>query len=607
MKPQLTLDTEIYRDYFLAKFRNKATGNMRSFEMYPGSSGTPGLFTIPGKQFDAETVTKILRSSTIITFNGESFDMPILSLALAGADNAKLKRAVNAVIENNLRSWQLEKKFNFKTIKGVDHVDLINIAPGVASLKIYGGRLHCPKMQDLPIEPSASISPAERVGLDLYCGNDLVVTQMLADYLEPQIALRVAMGQQYGLELRSKSDAQIAEAVIKSEVEKILGEPVERPIIETGAEFLYKAPSYITFSGRQLVDVAARLVDAPFVIADSGKLLMPEWLKDTTIKIGAGAYKMGVGGLHSTESSVAYQSSDSHVLKAPDVASYYPNIILSLGLAPAHMGKAFTKVYKGIVERRLAAKASGDKVTNEVLKIVINGSFGKFGSKWSILYSPDLLLQTTITGQLALLMLIEWMEDAGIAIVSANTDGIVANCPRELVDLYDMILADWEATTGFTTDGEDYLATYSRDVNSYFALKANGKIKTKGVYAPGGLAKTPSSNICVDAVTSYLQHGIPVAETIHASWDISKFITVRSVKGGALDQHGNYLGKAVRFYYATGVTGPLTYKVNSYSVPRTEGARALMDMDGTMPPDLDFAWYVTEAESILKDIGATTC
>ena len=47
------------------------------------------------------------------------------------------------------------------------------------------------------------------------------------------------------------------------------------------------------------------------------------------------------------------------------------------------------------------AKRTGDKVTNEAMKIMINGSFGKFGSKWSVLYSPDLLIQTTVTGQLA--------------------------------------------------------------------------------------------------------------------------------------------------------------------------------------------------------------
>ena len=36
-----------------------------------------------------------------------------------------------------------------------------------------------------------------------------------------------------------------------------------------------------------------------------------------------------------------------------------------------------------------------------------------------------MLIQTTVTGQLALLMLIENIELAGFTVVSANTDGIV--------------------------------------------------------------------------------------------------------------------------------------------------------------------------------------
>lgn len=62
-------------------------------------------------------------------------------------------------------------------------------------------------------------------------------------------------------------------------------------------------------------------------------------------------------------------------------------------------------------------------------KIVLNGTFGKLGSKYSFLYSPNLMIQVTITGQLALLMLIEALEAAGISVVSANTDGIVSRCP----------------------------------------------------------------------------------------------------------------------------------------------------------------------------------
>ena len=93
----------------------------------------------------------------------------------------------------------------------------MTIPIGQASLKIYGGRLHAPKMQDLPIEPNALIFPEQRETLRLYCHNDLQVTRILYEELKPQIALREQMSKQYNIDLRSKSDAQIAENIIKHE------------------------------------------------------------------------------------------------------------------------------------------------------------------------------------------------------------------------------------------------------------------------------------------------------------------------------------------------------------------------------------------------------
>ena len=62
-------------------------------------------------------------------------------------------------------------------------------------------------------------------------------------------------------------------------------------------------------------------------------------------------------------------------------------------------------------------------------KIVSNGSFGVLGSKYSFMYAPHLLLAVTLTGQLALLMLIERAYWKGIPAISANTDGVEFYCP----------------------------------------------------------------------------------------------------------------------------------------------------------------------------------
>ena len=585
---------EIYRDYFLAMFGNVATGNTRAFELFADHP------------LDMDTIRSIVAKSTLVSFNGNNFDMPLLSLALSGADNQTIKDASDAIILNNLRGFALERKFKFKTMTKVDHIDLIEVAPGMVSLKIYGGRLHCKKMQDLPIEPSASISAADRELLKTYCVNDLQVTQALYLKLAPQIELRAQMGEAYGLELRSKSDAQIAETVIRTQVKAITGVMPERPIIEGGTLYQYSAPSYIRFSSAPLEAVLAMVQAAQFRVIDSGKVVEPDELKNAKVAIGAGVYRMGIGGLHSSESSTSHVADENTVLIDRDVASYYPSIILGSSLAPVHMGAPFLRVYRDIVEQRLAAKRAGDKVKADALKITINGSFGKFGSKWSALYSPDLLIQTTLTGQLALLMLIEALEAAGIAVVSANTDGVVIKCPVNKQDVMDDMVFEWETCTGFNTEATHYRALYSRDVNNYLAFKLGGGFKAKGAYASAGLSKNPANEICTDAVVAFLKDGTAIEDTVHACWDISRFVTIRSVKGGAIDQQGHYLGKAVRWSYSTTAQGPIRYRLNHYTVARSYGAQALMDLPVQFPSDVDFDLYIAEAQTILKDIGART-
>jgi hypothetical protein len=584
MRQKIVFDIEVYQDYFLIAFRDLIKGRIDLFEIYPGHP------------LDVDGLKARIRDVTLIGFNSASFDMPLMSYALAGATNAELKAAADDIINRNLKPWQFADKY--AAVYELDHIDLIEVAPGVASLKIYGGRIHSERMQDLPIEPSASISPADRVQLREYCANDLTVTTELYRALEPQIDLRGAMSKDIGEDVRSKSDAQIAEAVIKARI----GGRIKKATVEVGKVIRFKTPNYISFTTAQLRDVLATVEATEFIVQDGGKIGLPKELSDLDIRIGSSVYRMGIGGLHSTESGVAHVCDDDHVLIDRDVASYYPAIILRTGLYPENLGPRFLDVYRTIVEQRLAAKHSGNKVVADTLKITINGSFGKFGSRYSILYAPHLLIQTTITGQLSLLMLIEMLEDEGIAVVSANTDGIVIKAHKRDVEKLDRLIAAWEIVTGFDTEATNYSALYSRDVNNYIALKTDGGIKLKGAYAPPGLAKNPVNQICVEAVVKALVKGVPVEETIRGCDDVRKLVTIRQVKGGAV-KGDEYLGRAVRWYYAEGETGVIQYKVNGYTVARSEGARPLMQLPPAVPADVNLEWYIGEAHSILADVG----
>jgi hypothetical protein len=561
-------------------------------EMYPGKSLT--MTALP--------------EGTFVTFNGRNYDFPILSLALAGCDNGILKAASDDIIIGGMKPWDIERKYGGLDMRKVDHIDLIEVAPGQCGLKLYAGRMHSERLQDLPIDPSESISPEMRAQLIDYCGNgDLPATTDLYLKLKPQIDLRSEMSKEFGVDLRSKSDAQIAEAVIKKECERDLGVRIYRPKIHPDYKFKYQVPDFIDFNSPGMKNVLRVVREAEFSMDTNGSVEMPRELAGLRIRIGQGVYRMGIGGLHSSESCVSYYANDEYEIIDRDVASYYPSIILRQQLAPSHLGATFLSVYEGLVRRRLDAKKRKDSVTNEALKVVINGSFGKFGSKWSTLYSPDLMIQVTVTGQLALLMLIELLEDQGIRVISANTDGIVIYCHKSKKDMLNAIIQMWEYLSGYETEDTHYRSIHSRDVNNYVAVKTDGEVKQKGAYSFVGskkseLEKNPTAYVCIDAVLAYLTENRPIDVTIGHCRDVTRFICVRTVKGGA-NYGTQYLGKSVRWYYAKNETRTINYASNDNKVPLTDGARPMMQLTKEVPYDLDYQWYVDSAKDILREIG----
>ncbi|MFA7174773.1 MAG: hypothetical protein WC340_15455 [Kiritimatiellia bacterium] len=252
----------------------------------------------------------------------------------------------------------------------------------------------------------------------------------------------------------------------------------------------------------------------------------------------------------------------------------------------------------------LEAELSYHKTQSDTLKIAINGSFGKLGSKYSALYAPDLLIQTTVTGQLALLMLIERLHLAGVRVISANTDGIVLHHTKAKQPGIDAIMWDWMLDTSYTLERTDYRAIASRDVNNYIAVKLDGSTKGKGCFASGGLQKNPDQPIIYEAVAEYIAKGTPIAKTITECTDICKFCTVRRVKGGAV-WRGEKLGKAVRFYLSTSAASDecIHYATNSNRVPKSAGAKPLMDLPDRFPDDVDYHAYLVAAEKLLCEVG----
>jgi hypothetical protein len=599
----LVFDCESYWNYFLASFKCPITKKLIIFESDYEAY----------KDINLQKLKWVCENFCIVGFNSFSYDVPVLAACLLEFKAHEIKQLSNSIIYENYHRKQIEEEIRQSIDDATyklpvwNHIDLIEVAPLSASLKLYSGRLHAKQMQELDIDPEKELTEQEKKVVKFYNINDLDNTELLMKELIPALDLRTQLSIEYNQDLRSKSDAQIAEAVIGSELIKINGYWPKKNNIASGTILKYETPSWMKFETPELQELLKLVQDTNFFVGDSGGPEAPKDFKPS-VTIGESTYKIGIGGLHSTESCISHKATDDMLLCDRDVSSYYPAIILNLGLFPQHLGKNFLRVYKSIVNRRLEAKKAGNKIVNQSLKITINGTFGKLGNRWSILYAPDRIIQVLMTGQLALLMLIETLYQCGVQVVSGNTDGVLIKCPKDMYARMVAAVIYWEKLTGFETEETQYKAIYQRDVNNFIAVKLDDTVKVKGCYAEKGssgdsvLSKNPENLIVSDSITAYLTKQIPIADSITNCTDIRRFVTVRNVKGGGV-KSGVYLGKSVRWYYSTAIQGEINYKSNGNKVPNTENAMPLMTLPDELPDDIDYDRYIKIALDTLKDIG----
>lgn len=602
----VALDAEIYRNYSLLCFKHFDTNQYFYME---------APFNIRALQF-------ALSHFTLVTFNGNGYDMIIISHILKGADSSRLKDISDKIIKPDDIDEDDDDFVPHRIKTPFNHIDLIEVAPLRGSLKLYGARMHSPRLQELPVQPHAVLASDECLQVRDYCFNDCDITELLYRELQPHIRLREKLGAKIGVDFRSKSDAQLAEELFRQELHKTTGRWPKKPGPQSavGRVFTYTAPDYARFRSNALGDALGAIQATPITVGIKGHISKDNDIEGRVLAVNGKPYKIGLGGLHSQEKCQAIVASDELLVIDRDVIGYYPRLIINNRYAPQHLGDIILKLLEESVDGRTAAKLQmqnmlpTDKGYEDIAaeadggKIKNNGYFGKTSDPWSIFYEPEKMLHTTLTGQISILMLIEDLEYIGVKVVSANTDGIVFTCHPDAYSSVLQVFKRWEALTGLKTEETRYKALYSANVNNYIALTMDGKMKAKGWYTEKGsalnsrLSKNPQSLICSDAVKALISVSTPIEETIHNCQDITRFVTVRNVKGGA-HKDGCYLGKVVRWYYGQDAKGDIRYILSGNKVSDTERAVPLMQLPPSLPLDLDFDWYIANAYKILREIG----
>ena len=206
-----------------------------------------------------------------------------------------------------------------------------------------------------------------------------------------------------------------------------------------------------------------------------------------------------------------------------DVASFYPSMMVGYRIFPRALGDCGLEQFREILSERLGLKERAGRTTDQAeagrlktqaagLKIVLNSTFGQFGNMYSPLYDPEAFLAVALSGQLLIIDLIERLIDAGVSVISTNTDGLFFRAHQDN-DRWTGVIDAWEADTGMTLETVPIEALVVEATNHYavrpLAVEppsgrpgAGATLRTRptgGASPPAGSSPTRSSPPCLMA------------------------------------------------------------------------------------------------------------
>lgn len=310
--------------------------------------------------------------SSLVGYNSQSYDDTILEYMIryrgSQSDlNGELYILSQEIINNDAPTDRVKDLRWNKSFKGIDLIRVMFSSKLRKGLKQVAINLKHPRIQDLPIPFDKPIED-DQIPLILdYNRNDVIITCKLFYKVLPDLKLREEIEKVYGVEVISESDTGIAKKILNKQYEENSGvrykDFKDLRTYHTNIDLKDIIDPRIKYEGKELVSLLDRL---------KGKSISRTTEFSENVRIGQFSHTMAKGGLHSNNPPMILTNKD-YLLMDLDVSSYYPSILLQLGLFPAHLDKvAFLNTVSQLTKDRLEAKSSGNTTKANALKITIN-------------------------------------------------------------------------------------------------------------------------------------------------------------------------------------------------------------------------------------------
>lgn len=552
---------------------------------------------------DNEALKMALSDDCIyVGFNSKHYDQYIIKAIAAGLIPQEVKQVNDYIIAGG-QGWQCPQLADYYF--RFNNVDIRDDTQQGLSLKAIEGHLGMSvKESSVPFDIDRPLTPEEKAETEFYCKHDVDTAERLIDIRKDYLKNKINLGRLAGLDevkAMGMTNAKLTAAMLKA---------TKKPH-DDERKYVYPDNLRKEYIPSEVFAFFDRMYD--FSIPDS-ELFKGKF----NLNIGECPVTLGYGGIHGAIPNFFWEETEDRGIWNEDVGSYYPHLCTINGYTSRNIPSP--QIYEDILERRMKAKAAGDKHTANALKLVCNTTYGCLLNQYNDLYDPLMGRSVCISGQLYLLELAEhcYQEIKGLRIVQLNTDGIMVECDKKDYDTLTAICAEWQSRTGFNLEEDTVIKIAQKDVNNYVEVQPGGKAKAKGGYLVKGIAPAGAFNInnsCVIVATAlkeFFVNGTPVEDTINGCDDIFQFQII--AKAGAkyketyhvVDGVKEPVQKVNRVYATADERYGKIYKVKSEddSTAKIEmlPEHCIIDNDNQLSTsDVDKSFYIDMARKRVND------
>jgi hypothetical protein len=552
-------------------------------------------------------------NARMVGFNNVGFDYPILHLLLRnGRIGAKklYDKAQEIIFSENKFSTMV-----FPSDRVIPQLDLYKIhhfdnKVRTTSLKALEYQMRMDNISDLPFPVGTYLTPEQIIVLHEYNLHDVKATKLFYHRSLDQIRFREELTVKHNRDFINHNDVKIGSEIFQMELEKVgvqcysYGKDgrIPRQTQRDYIDLRECIPQWVEFTHPEFQRIKTWF-NTQTIIATKGVF------KDVIATIDGLAFSYGTGGLHASVDNGIFVANDEWMIYDMDVTSLYPSIAIEHNHYPDHLGSKFVDVYRNLRTQRISYRKGTSE--NAMLKLALNGVYGKSNDKFSIFYDPKFTMSITLGGQMMVSLLADMLVSHGFQILQVNTDGITIRMMRRDKGVVDDICRQWEQQTMLHLEYAEYSMMAIRDVNNYLAVKTGGDVKRKGAYEyDKEWHQDSSSSIIAKAAERYLVHGEDIEQTIRTWPDNMDFMIRAKVTGKSrliyVDEEGQHdAGKIQRYYVSSDggtllkVMPPLAGKTENrwFDVQKNCKVCLCNDITHAVLP-IDYEYYITEAKKL---------